>query len=83
MQKEGYAHISVITDGQWMDSYDYKSDFEKSQVYVSSYILEEMWLEFDLQSEHVVCSVHYYMRNGMNASYSIMSLRLMSVCVQI
>lgn len=64
MQRDDYGHTSVITDGQWMDSYNIASQFEKSQVYSSSLPLDEMWFEVDMLDEHVICAVDIYIRGG-------------------
>lgn len=65
MQNGGFANLGVITDGEWLDLYSRNTQEEKSNLYMSTSIFEEMCLEFDLEREHLVCSVHYYMRDGM------------------
>lgn len=65
MQKDGFGHISVITDGQWMDSYDLGSDLEISDVYLSSLEPEEMWFKVDLMDKYLICAVNIYSRSGM------------------
>lgn len=65
-QRERFGHISVITDGLWMDSYVLSSDLEKSDVYLSSLSLDKMWFEIDLIDEYLVFAVNIYSRNGNN-----------------
>lgn len=64
MQKNGYGHISVITDGQWMDTYDRGSDLENSEVFLSPVTLDDMWFEVDLGNEYLICAVNIYSRYG-------------------
>ena len=64
MQQSGYGHASVITDGIWLDSYDRGSALEKSQVYISPLLIEEMWFQIDVVSEHLICAVNLYNRPG-------------------
>ena len=66
MQASNFGHVDVITDGQWMESYDsiFASPQEKSQAYKSSADLDEMWFEVALQNEHIICAVNIYTRSG-------------------
>ena len=59
-----YGNVSVITDGEWLDMYDMGSDIEKSHVYLSSALLEQMWFQIDLGQERLVCAVNIYSRRG-------------------
>ena len=52
----------MITDGIWLDSYDRGSALEKSQVYISSLLIEEMRFQIDLVSKHLICAVNLYSR---------------------
>ena len=56
--------MSAITDGEWLDMYDLGSDLEKSHVYLSSALLEQMWFQIDLGQERLVCAVNIYSRRG-------------------
>ena len=60
----GYGHASVITDGIRLDSNERGSALEKSQVYRSSLLIEEMWFQINLVSEHLICAVNLYDRPG-------------------
>ena len=59
-----YGNEGVITDGEWQDTYTMKSELEKSHLYNSSDLLEEMWVQIDLGQERLVCAVNVYSRRG-------------------
>ena len=59
-----YGNVSVITDGEWRDTYTMESKLEKSHLYKSSDLLEEMWVQIDLGQERLVCVVNVYSRRG-------------------
>ena len=59
MHGGGYGNITVITDGQCMDSYEKESPVELSQEHFTSRALEDMWFNIDLESEHVICAEIY------------------------
>ena len=59
-----YGNVSVITDGEWQDTYTMESELEKSHLYKSSDLLEEMWVQIDLGQERLVCAVNVYSRRG-------------------
>ena len=58
-----YGNVSVVTDGKWLDIYDLGSDIEKSHLYASSALLEEMWFQIDFGQDHLVCAVNIYSRH--------------------
>ena len=76
MQSSGYGHASVITDGIWLDSYDRGSTLEMSQVYISSLLIEEMWFQSDLVSEHLICAVNLYSRPPGMSSRDVVDQKL-------
>ena len=58
-----YGNEGVITDGEWLDIYNLGSDIEKSHVYISSALLEEMWFQIDFGRDRLVCAVNIYSRS--------------------
>ena len=53
-----YGNVSAITDGEWLDMYELGSDIEKSHVYLSSALLEQI----DFGRDCLVCAVNIYKR---------------------